>query len=57
MQQTPNWKNEMDIENKCGSCIHYQQFIKKGFQTARGRCKQTNKYKQRSESCLKYCSR
>ena len=54
MQQTPNWKHEMVLENKCGSCIYYQQFIKNGFQTARGHCKRTNKYKQRSESCLKY---
>lgn len=56
MHKTPNWKNEMALENKCGNCIHYRQFIKNGFQTARGHCKRTNKYKQRSESCLKYCS-
>ena len=54
MQQTPNWKNGMVLENKCGSCTYYQQLIKNGFQTARGHCTRTAKYKQRSDSCLKY---
>lgn len=54
MKRTPNWKDDIVLDFKCGNCAFYQQFIKNGFQTARGHCKRTNKYKQRSDSCLKY---
>lgn len=38
MRQTPNWKQDIDLTNKCGSCKHYVPYIKKEVLTARGHC-------------------
>lgn len=55
MRQTPNWKTDIDLINKCGSCKQYEPYIKKEVLTARGHCTlRKNTYRQRTESCLKY---
>jgi hypothetical protein len=54
MKRTPNWKNDADLTDKCGSCKYYQPFIKKDSLTAREHCRlRNNTYKQRTDSCLK----
>jgi len=45
---------DLDIENKCGSCENYRQYVKNGYYTARGTCHLKGKYKMRTESCSKY---
>lgn len=54
MKKTSNWKSDLDLFSKCGSCKHYEQFIKNDYFTARGRCSLKSVYKQRTEGCLKY---
>lgn len=51
--KTPNWQN-LNLENQCGVCIYYLQRIVEEKETARGNCELSGKYKQRTESCLKY---
>ncbi len=54
-KRTPNWKLDIDLTNKCGSCKHYKSVYKKGLLTAHGNCRlRNNGYKQRTDSCLKY---
>lgn len=53
MIRTPNWK-DIALNKQCGVCAHYQQFIKNGVRTARGKCKLRNAYKQRTDKCMKY---
>lgn len=53
--KTPNWKPNIDLIGRCGSCQHYKPYIKGEMLTARGHCQlKGNTYKQRTESCLKY---
>lgn len=51
--KTVNWNEKIDLAGKCGSCKHYKSFIKPPL-TARGKCLLVNKYKQRTDGCLKY---
>lgn len=55
LQKTPNWKKDIDLNDKCGTCIHYKSQILKGKLTARGNCQlKNNQYVQRTETCKRY---
>ncbi len=53
MNRTPNWQ-KLKLNKQCGVCIHYNQRIVNGKQTARGNCVLTGTYKMRTEKCMKF---
>lgn len=54
INRTPNWKDDLNLSNRCGGCVYYVPRVKNGVLTARGKCELKGKYKQRIESCSKY---
>lgn len=55
MKTTPNWKPDINLSDKCGSCKHYEPYINNDLLTARGHCLiRNNSYRQRTDKCLKY---